>query len=810
MQYNDVVNMVEGIASALGVQFFHGRNYDTTLEFGNNYPQIHLFPFQQTNVNENILRNDLLIGFFDIDGHENTMQQRQQIIASMWAVAAQFEQAARQVSGIQVISIVREPQYLQMMGVMSGVALRFVFNSGVGCGDPFVLCQPATINLNSNPFLQVISGGFANITLVDENGDPITPLSVTGTQIEIQGSTGPCADATAELFFDNELIDSIQIPSNATGGFSIDCNTPLDFAVRVESTQLSHQHTGTFKEDGQINGKPKYVKIGDTDRFISYNGTQWQLEKIGGGAHVHLAAPGNEQYPWEANWTDAYLTVTQATIGTYCSNGGNAFYVLKDSAGNVLETGSIAPGATKDITAPDATYNLDNTDGSTLFLGSILSGDNETIIAPDGAVNNSDTTYTALVASGGVLALPDQTIEVNTVNEGSIPSVGTIEIDITDGVNPVTPDSVDITGRKVTIEVPTMDVDFSADKLVADLGETITFTDLTNNSPVIWSWRFGSEGVSIAQNPTFSFFTSGFKNITLLAGKVGAGGVEIKSSYIEILVPLLLDVFPNAAAAYSLRKLRAAYTGSAIRVRRSSDNTEQDIGFNGSNGLDTTALLAFVGAGNGFVSTWYDQSGNGSDVTQTSSANQPQIVSSGSVITENGNPSVLFDGTNDFLNRTQTASNIFAANHSLFSVNKATGGSLRKCILESTSSTSNLFNPSVEYNGNLPNNIRMFSGDGAANTLTTSTNTFGNSQLILSALKNGTTIQELFVNNVFQGSTVPAITPTVQITGYNIGTFRSANDRFFGGNMQELVLYNSYESSNRSAIENNIMNYYGI
>ena len=41
----------------------------------------------------------------------------------------------------------------------------------------------------------------------------------------------------------------------------------------------------------------------------------------------------------------------------------------------------------------------------------------------------------------------------------------------------------------------------------------------------------------------------------------------------------LLDTYPNAAAAYSVRKLRTAYTGSAIRVRRSSDNAEQNIGF---------------------------------------------------------------------------------------------------------------------------------------------------------------------------------------------------------------------------------------
>jgi hypothetical protein len=58
--------------------------------------------------------------------------------------------------------------------------------------------------------------------------------------------------------------------------------------------------------------------------------------------------------------------------------------------------------------------------------------------------------------------------------------------------------------------------------------------------------------------------------------------------------PLLLDLFPNAAVAYSLRKLRTAYSGNAIRVRRSRDNAEQDINFVGGD-LDTQSLLDFVG-----------------------------------------------------------------------------------------------------------------------------------------------------------------------------------------------------------------------
>ena len=58
---------------------------------------------------------------------------------------------------------------------------------------------------------------------------------------------------------------------------------------------------------------------------------------------------------------------------------------------------------------------------------------------------------------------------------------------------------------------------------------------------------------------------------------------------------ILNSLTASSEAAYSLRKLLTAYTGSAIRVRRSSDNTESDIGFDGSGNLDTSALLTFVG-----------------------------------------------------------------------------------------------------------------------------------------------------------------------------------------------------------------------
>jgi len=45
------------------------------------------------------------------------------------------------------------------------------------------------------------------------------------------------------------------------------------------------------------------------------------------------------------------------------------------------------------------------------------------------------------------------------------------------------------------------------------------------------------------------------------------------------VIPPPLDGLPDADAAYGPRKMRSAYNGAAMRVRRSADNAERDIGF---------------------------------------------------------------------------------------------------------------------------------------------------------------------------------------------------------------------------------------
>ena len=92
-----------------------------------------------------------------------------------------------------------------------------------------------------------------------------------------------------------------------------------------------------------------------------------------------------------------------------------------------------------------------------------------------------------------------------------------------------------------------------------------------------------------------------------------------------------LDGFTQPSGAYSFRKLRSAYAGPAIRIRRASDNAELDIGFLGFTGFtgapwDAAAAAAHCASTTCSVVTMYDQSGNGRHLTQATPASQPGLV----------------------------------------------------------------------------------------------------------------------------------------------------------------------------------------
>lgn len=137
--------------------------------------------------------------------------------------------------------------------------------------------------------------------------------------------------------------------------------------------------------------------------------------------------------------------------------------------------------------------------------------------------------------------------------------------------------------------------------------------------------------------------------IIMALGTAGGSpkGKEVKITTTGIVVDPtpagILDGLATAPAQvlFPAYKLRSAYAGSSCRIRRSSDNSELNIGFDGDGKMDTAALATFIGGGSGYLVTQFDQSGNGYDETQSTAGFQPLWNAVDEVFS--------YDGLDDFL-----------------------------------------------------------------------------------------------------------------------------------------------------------------
>lgn len=281
----------------------------------------------------------------------------------------------------------------------------------------------------------------------------------------------------------------------------------------------------------------------------------------------------------------------------------------------------------------------------------------------------------------------------------------------------------------------------------------------------------------------------------------------------------LLDTYTGAAAAYSLRKLRTAYTGSAIRVRRSNDNAETDIGFNVFGELDTVSLAAHCGSNDGFVKTWYDQSGNANDATQTTAANQPKIYDGTTgVVTDNGKPAIEFDD-DGFTAITGSKSDLLFHTSSegiLFNVGNLDANSAKLQLIASTNGTSSSkqgFTFAVDDRSSQGSNDYGYYQVSTIGSMLSDTQgaTFVGSQYLMAVHYDR-------ASGIFQyknGSLLDSVTGT-----YSYGTGDATNDLEIGniggnynfslvGKMQELIFYNA-DDTNRAGIETNLNTFYSI
>jgi hypothetical protein len=259
----------------------------------------------------------------------------------------------------------------------------------------------------------------------------------------------------------------------------------------------------------------------------------------------------------------------------------------------------------------------------------------------------------------------------------------------------------------------------------------------------------------------------------------------------------LLDAYGGAAAAYSLRRLSANYTGPVVRVRRSSDNTEQD--FTATQVTDGT-LTTFCGAGNGFVRTWYDQSGNARNAEQATTANQPQIVSSGSLILRNTKPVVRFDVTNDALSFSGSSMPSVSA-ASFIAVAQCNDSVATKFILTAGPAVSSATAGITFNNAERPAVFVWGGAEPTGNITTSQTLVFGTvSGTALSLWQNGTS-----VNTATNATSLALVNSTI-----SVGCNPDVSLLPLNGDLQEAVVYYTSQATNRTAIESNINAHYAI
>ena len=246
------------------------------------------------------------------------------------------------------------------------------------------------------------------------------------------------------------------------------------------------------------------------------------------------------------------------------------------------------------------------------------------------------------------------------------------------------------------------------------------------------------------------------------------------------------DTSPNITA-------NGTYT---YEITLGDGNTNWGIGtISGPTTLKVASLKVEQLTANGFVSTWYDQSGNGNDAAQASASSQPKIVSSGSAILENGKVAVQFDGNDNMPNGVGTST---PTNVSVFAVRGISSypTTFRTLFNYKAFGLTHNANGGVQY-GNGAHIFKSLSLTAKSDNYPTTTGQ------ALDTIINQTNLER----NSFAATLGDGGTYGLGISG--IGSWSGTTQTFLG-TIQELVIYESDESANKSGIQTNINDFYTI
>jgi len=252
------------------------------------------------------------------------------------------------------------------------------------------------------------------------------------------------------------------------------------------------------------------------------------------------------------------------------------------------------------------------------------------------------------------------------------------------------------------------------------------------------------------------------------------------------------------------------YTSSGSKTATlTATGSYAGVGFTEGDAPSNFTVSNFKILGDGFVETWYDQSGNGNDAEQTTAASQPQIVSGGALVVDSaGLPEIDFDGSNDCLTSSSysrsgedlplTIISVFDQDVTgidyVVALNKSDDNAFDRILLRTDK---------FEYGRRATDNFNK-AGSGSDPNV--------NTKYVFTAINAGTTSSG-FVNGSSIFSAVDTNLNTQSLNQIDIGANNGdsvSKQNPFDGQIQEIIICETDQSSNRTALETNINSHYSI
>ncbi len=193
--------------------------------------------------------------------------------------------------------------------------------------------------------------------------------------------------------------------------------------------------------------------------------------------------------------------------------------------------------------------------------------------------------------------------------------------------------------------VSSMDVDFIASTQSTEAGATISFTNLSDPTPIFNFWEFGDGDFSTASNPDKIYNISGTFSVTLNACDLTSGGIETKNNYITTITETFIEATGGDILEYELNgdfyrshTFNSTGTFSVTQIGK-GDNNEIDVVVVAGGGSGGSRCGGGGGAGGYKIDKIISSIGQFNIIIGSGGSS----VSGSGIIGNNGNDSTAFD-----------------------------------------------------------------------------------------------------------------------------------------------------------------------